>query len=232
MRISPPYRRFGSGAPIALLVSIALTLAGCDQVVQTLLGIEYPTGFEASDSDYARVVELSWNAISDTDGEGNERTLESYVLTRDGEMLFPGPGTSTGYIDHGPSGGFEIGRLYRYSVYATFVDGSPTADAEDTGYVMDARAAPIHHVPFTYRYETSPDEQWFAFPAQEGWTYRVYATDDAFPLRLLRSGDLEERNFSERANDSYGPYATFRINKSRDYYLEVTGAGAVSIVHE
>ena len=232
VRDSLVYRGIRRGATISLLAGAVLLSTGCEQITQALLGIEYPTGFEASDGGSADTIEISWNEISDTDAGGNERTLDYYVLKRDGMRLSPGPGTSTSYTDYGPPGGFEIGQLYDYSVYAVFVNGSSTQDAEDTGYVMDARSVLIHHIPFVYSYRVSSDTRWFTLHAQEGWTYRAYTTDGAVPIRLMRSGDLVETAISGHASNGIGSYATFRFDESHVYYLEVAGSGSVSITHE
>lgn len=224
---------------VAALLAAAFSLTGCEQVVAALLS-DAPTGLEASDGDYADRIVLSWIGVSDTDADGNPRELSYYQVQRDTITVAPGPGTSTSYVDYGPPGGFTIGELYHYRVRAVFADAAPSDWAPllstETGYVMDARSILIHHVPSTYEY-TLDGGGWFWFPAQEGWVYRVYATGSASPVRLLREDDLEAAEApgggpAVSDHDEYGTYYRYRTDSSREYYLQLSGSGTVSIVHE
>lgn len=224
---------------VAALLAAAFCLTGCEQVVAALLS-DAPTGLEASDGDYPDRIVLNWIGVSDTDADGNPRELSYYQVQRDAITVVPGPGTSTSYVDYGPPGGFAVGELYEYRVRAVFTDAAPSDWAPllsiETGYVMDARSILIHHVPFTYEY-TLDGGGWLRFPAQEGWVYRVYVTGSASPVRLLREGDLAAAEAPSGGpavsdHDEFGTYYRYRTDSSREYYLQLSGSGTVSIVHE
>lgn len=210
----------------ALILATVVILSGCDQVIQVVLGVEYPTGLEASDGEYRDRIVLTWDGISDTDSNGNPRTLSYYVIERD--LVAIDNATGTSYTDTDP---LVLGQLYDYRIRAVFTDAlSSNWSPVETGYVMDARPALIHHQPFTYEYAVSNGD-WLEFPAQEGWYYRVYYTGSAVPTQLVREGDLTAASPAS-SSDGSGNYYRYLANSSRLYYLQLGGSGTVSIVHE
>lgn len=209
-----------------LVAGVVLTLGACENLLLALFGA--PTNLEASDGTSATVITVTWDAV----GTDDDVTLVRYELQRDGGSPID-VGTSTSYSDTGP---FTIGQLYTYRVRAEYSDATISPySASDTGYVMDATAALVHHVPFTYIYTVS--NEWLTFPAQAGWNYRIYVSAGVTAVRLLESGSLAAATAPgggapTRQTDGSEDYYRFRTGSSRDYHLEVTGSGQVSVVHE
>lgn len=209
-----------------LVAAVVLTLGACENLLLALFGA--PTNLEASDGTSATVITVTWDAVNTDD----DVSLVRYELERDGGSPID-VGTSTSYSDTGP---FTVGQLYTYRVRAVYSDTTISPySASDTGYVMDATSALVHHIAFNYIYTVS--NEWLTFPAQAGWNYRIYVSAGVTAVRLLESGSLAAATAPgggtpTRQNDSSGDYYRFRTGSSRDYHLEVTGSGQVSVVHE
>lgn len=209
-----------------LAVGVVLSLGACENLLLALFGA--PTNLEASDGTSATVITVTWDEVSTDD----DVSLDRYELQRDGGSAID-VGTSTSYSDTGP---FTIAQLYTYRVRAVYSDATISPySASDTGYVMDATSALVHHVPFTYSYAVS--NEWLTFPAQAGWNYRIYVAGGVTVMRLLESGSLAAATAPGGGapsvqSDSFGSYVRFRTNASKEYHLEVSGSGQVSVVHE
>ena len=212
-----------------LAAGVLLSLGACENLLLALFGA--PTNLEASDGTSATVITVTWDEVSTDD----DVSVVRYELQRDSDPLID-VGTSTSYSDTGPGGSFTIAQLYTYRVRAEYSDATISPySASDTGYVMDATSALVHHEAFTYIYTVS--NEWLTFPAQAGWNYRIYVSAGVTAVRLLESGSLAAATAPgggtpTRQTDGSGDYYRFRTGSSREYHLEVTGSGQVSVVHE
>ncbi|MFW6388009.1 MAG: hypothetical protein ACOC0B_01920, partial [bacterium] len=216
-------------------LSVAILLAGCENLIQGLDDLE-PGTVRASTGEYDDRIEITWAEVVDSDGD--EREAEEYEVFREkwddqknewdseGEITGTETVEETSYTDRG----VDPGTPYRYSVLAVFPESEdcrlPCDPAEPTeyaeGYAMSADGLTIHPEEDSSEGEESFDasgsDRWFEFAAQQGWTYTVEVSDTGSgndDIAIYRRGNIR---IFESAGDNPGT-TTFTAEETSVYHI-------------
>lgn len=223
------YRRALRIAAIGAVAGATLFFAGCEQILNEVLGIDAPTNLEASDGEYTASVALSWTGVAEEDADGTARTIAQYEVERSPSWSGPTSikatgSTTTSYTDSD----VVVGEEYTYRVRAVFGDGSRSDwSASDTGYAMNAAALLVTaDGSETRSYSAGSTPVWHTFPVQEGWSYTVSWTGSTTGT-VYREGTL-----TQLATNA-GSSVSFTALRSEFVYVKLDGgSGTVSARHE
>jgi hypothetical protein len=176
-------RFLARSAVLAAAIAATLALAGCQDILNSLLDTGAPTGLSASDGDYSDSISVSWSAPDLSSEKWKGYSVDHYYVSWDSGYYWT-TSTSCTILSVTPAVSYTV-------TVEAVLDPLGGGSASDTGFAMDADDLKWYDGGRSY--DVSSGDQWYVTMLQRGFSYRFAFADSAagsvefYPFKTLES---------------------------------------------